>query len=115
MAEEHTAMNADTSTGEGGSDGRDRADVHTRDLVKRLRSIEGHVRGIQRMVEEGAYCIDVVNQILAVQKALGKVSGMVLDRHLHHCVIQAIRGPDEAAREQVLGELMQVFQASGRS
>lgn len=84
------------------------------DVLRRLKSVEGHVRGVQRMVEEGAYCIDVVNQIVAIQRALKKVSGMVLDDHLHSCVTDAMRGPDAAAREQVLGELMQVFEASGR-
>lgn len=84
------------------------------DVLRRLKSVEGHVRGVQRMVEEGAYCIDVVNQIVAIQRALKKVSGMVLDDHLHSCVTDAMRGPDAAAREQVLGELMQVFEVSGR-
>lgn len=86
----------------------------TEDVLRRLKSVEGHVRGVQRMVEEGAYCIDVVNQIVAIQRALKKVSGMVLDDHLHSCVTDAMRGPDEDAREQVLGELVQVFEASGR-
>ena len=84
------------------------------EIVQRLKSVEGHVRGIQRMVDEGAYCVDVVNQIVAVQRALKKVSGMVLDDHLHSCVTDAMRGPDGAAREKVLQELMQVFEASGK-
>ena len=84
-------------------------------IVRRLKSIEGHVRGIQRMVDEGEYCIDVVNQIVAVQRALKKVSGLVLDQHLHSCVTDAMRGPDAAAREQVLHELVEVFEATGRS
>lgn len=84
------------------------------DVVRRLKSVEGHVRGVQRMVDEGAYCIDVVNQILAIQRALKKVSGLLLDRHLHSCVTSAIGGQDEAAREKVLEELLEVFEASGR-
>jgi len=87
----------------------------TADAVRRLKSVEGHVRGVQRMVEEGAYCIDVVNQIVAIQRALKKVSSLVLDDHLHSCVTDAMRGPDGAAREQVLEELMQVFEASGKA
>ncbi len=86
----------------------------TADVVRRLKSVEGHVRGVQRMVEEGAYCIDVVNQIVAVQRALKKVSGMVLDQHLHSCVTGAIGGSDPEARERVLGELLEVFEASGK-
>jgi len=85
------------------------------ETLRRLKSVEGHVRGVQRMVEEGAYCIDVVNQITAIQRALKKVSARVLDDHLHSCVTDAMRGPDGTAREKVLAELMQVFEATGKS
>jgi DNA-binding FrmR family transcriptional regulator len=88
--------------------------AHQDQIVRRLKSVEGHVRGVQRMVAEGAYCIDVVNQIVAIQRALKKVSGMVLDDHLHSCVTDAMRGPDGEAREKVLEELMQVFEATGK-
>lgn len=67
------------------------------------------------MVEEGAYCIDIVHQIVAIQRALKKVSAMVLDDHLHSCVTDAMRGPDVEARERVLGELLEVFEATGKS
>lgn len=89
-------------------------DERTSDIVRRLKSVEGHVRGIERMVEEGAYCVDVVNQITAVQRALKKVSGLVLDRHLHTCVTHAVRGSDDAAKDRVLKELLDVFEATGR-
>jgi DNA-binding FrmR family transcriptional regulator len=88
-------------------------DVDTR-IVARLRSIEGHVRGVTRMVDDGAYCVDIVHQIDAVQKALGKVSTLILDRHLRHCATSAIRGDDPAERERVLGELLDVFEAGRR-
>lgn len=88
-----------------GSDGR---------ILAWLRSVEGHVRGVARMVEDGAYCVDVVHQIDAVQKALGKVSALILDRHLHHCATAAIRGDDPAERERVIGELLDVFEAGRR-
>jgi DNA-binding FrmR family transcriptional regulator len=91
------------------------ADDRNEEIVRRLKSVEGHVRGIERMVEEGAYCIDVVNQIKAVQNALKKVSGLVLDQHLHSCVIHAIQGPDDAEKERVLGELLEVFDAAGKA
>ena len=90
------------------------AHEHSEDVLRRLKSIDGHVRGVQRMVEEDVYCIDVVNQIVAIQRALKKVSGILLDGHLHSCVTDALRGPDTAAREQVLGELIEVFEASGK-
>jgi DNA-binding FrmR family transcriptional regulator len=89
-------------------------DETTRDILNRLKSIEGHVRGVQRMVENGDYCVDVVNQILAVQRALQKVNGMVLDRHVRTCVTTAIRGDDADDRERVIGEIMGVFDATGK-
>jgi DNA-binding FrmR family transcriptional regulator len=91
------------------------SDERTTDIVQRLKSVEGHVRGIERMVDEGAYCVDVVNQIVAVQRALKKVSALVLDRHLHSCVTDAIQGTDDAAKERVLGELLEVFEATGKA
>ncbi len=94
-----------TATSDAASDDR---------IVARLRSIEGHVRGVTRMVDEGAYCVDIVHQIDAVQKALGKVTSLILDRHLHHCATAAIRGDDPAERERVLGELLDVFEAGRR-
>jgi DNA-binding FrmR family transcriptional regulator len=84
------------------------------DIVRRLKSVEGHIRGIERMVQEDAYCVEVVTQILAVQRALKKVSGLILDQHLHSCVTHAIRGSDAAAKERVLGELLEVFEATGK-
>lgn len=91
------------------------SDERTDAIVRRLKSVEGHVRGVERMVTDGAYCIDVVNQILAIQRALKKVSALVLDQHLHHCVTGAIQGEDATEREQVLSELLQVFEASGKA
>ena len=84
------------------------------ETLRRLKSVEGHIRGIARMVEQDAYCVDVVNQVLAVQRALSKVSALVLDRHLHTCLTQAIRGEDADERERVIGEIMQVFEARER-
>lgn len=83
-------------------------------IIRRLKSIEGHVRGVSRMVEGEEYCIDIVNQIAAVQRALGKVSELVLDRHLHTCATTAIRGDDPRERERVIGEILDVFKVSGR-
>ena len=86
-------------------------DQETTKIARRLKSIEGHVRGIEKMVEDGAYCIDIVNQINAVQAALQKVSALVLDRHLHTCVTTAIRGDNATERERVIDEIMGVFNA----
>ncbi|HIA73046.1 MAG TPA: metal-sensitive transcriptional regulator [Gemmatimonadetes bacterium] len=90
-------------------------DERKTDILRRLKSVEGHVRGIGRMVEEEAYCIDVVNQILAIQRALKKVSSRMLDQHLRHCVTRAIQGTGDSQKEQVLGELIQVFEASSKA
>lgn len=85
------------------------------EALGRLKNIEGHVRGIHRMLEEDAYCIDVIRQIQAVQAALNRVSGMVLEHHLNSCVITAMRGDDPAERERVLKEIQEVFNAGKRS
>jgi len=69
------------------------------DLLKRLRRIEGQVRGLQRMVEEDAYCIDVLTQVSAATKALQSVAVALLEEHLRHCVSDAVvRGGGEADR-----------------
>jgi DNA-binding FrmR family transcriptional regulator len=88
-------------------------DGETTKIVNRLKSIRGHVQGVEKMVEEGDYCIDIVNQINAIQAALQKVSALVLDRHLHTCVTTAIRGDDPGERERVINEIMEVFKAKG--
>ena len=82
------------------------------EALRRMKSIGGHVRGIERMLEEDTYCIDVIKQIQAVDAALNKVSGLLLDGHLHSCVITAVRGEDLAERERVLAEIASVFETS---
>ena len=77
--------------------------------MKRLKIIEGHMRGIIRMTEEDAYCIDLIRQIQAVQAALSKVSTAILEDHLNSCVITAIQGEDPDERERVLKEITNVF------
>jgi DNA-binding FrmR family transcriptional regulator len=84
------------------------------DNLKRLKIIEGHLKGVVRMVEEGAYCIDVIRQIQAVEAALNKVSTRILDNHLNSCVITAVQGEDPAERQRVLKEVLEVFEASSR-
>lgn len=83
-------------------------------VVNRLKSVAGHVNGIARMMSEDAYCIDVIHQIQAVQAALNKISLLVLDDHMHHCVTEAIRGDDPAERERVLSEIRDVFEARNK-
>ena len=74
------------------------------DYRKRLRRIEGQARGLQRMVEEEAYCIDILTQVSAMTKALHAVSIGLLEEHLQHCVVHAARVGDDEAREIVRNE-----------
>ena len=80
--------------------------------IRRLKTVEGHLRGVIRMVEEDAYCIDVIRQIQAVEAALNKVSSKILEDHLNSCVITAIQGNDRKERERVLKEITEVFDMS---
>ncbi len=84
------------------------------DVILRLKNAEGHLRGVQRMVEDGVYCIDIIRQIQAVQAALNKVTGIILDDHLNSCVITAVRGDDPKERERVLKEISEVFEAAAK-
>jgi DNA-binding FrmR family transcriptional regulator len=83
-------------------------------LVNRLKSIEGHVRGIERMVEEDTYCMDILKQVKAVQQALERVSALTLENHLNTCVTTAIRSEDEVEKTRVVTEIMDVFKATGK-
>jgi DNA-binding FrmR family transcriptional regulator len=89
--------------------------VKHENALRRLQTVEGHIRGIERMVEEGAYCIDVIHQIQAVQAALNKVTTLVLQEHMNSCLITAVRGEDPAERERVLGEIVNVFEAATKT
>lgn len=81
---------------------------------KRLGRIEGQVRGISRMMEEGRYCIDIVTQISAVRAALRRVEEEVLKDHVAHCVEHAIASGDKVDQRQKIAELMDVIQRSSR-
>ncbi len=83
--------------------------MHHEDALQRLKYIEGHIRGIQRMLEDDKYCIDVIRQIQAVQAALNKVSNKILEGHLNACVTTAIRGDDLSERERVVNEITSIF------
>jgi DNA-binding FrmR family transcriptional regulator len=73
-------------------------------LQKRLRRIEGQVRGVERMVEEDRYCIDVVTQISAIQAALDKVALGLLDDHARHCIVEGhAASPPEELTDELMG------------
>jgi DNA-binding FrmR family transcriptional regulator len=73
----------------------------TDEVLARLRRIEGQVRGLQRMVSEDAYCIDVLTQVAAATRALQAVSVSLLSGHLHHCVTEAVAAADGSATAKV--------------
>jgi DNA-binding FrmR family transcriptional regulator len=75
-------------------------------IMKRLKRIEGQVRGVQKMVEDNRYCIDILVQISAINAALNKVGFSLLERHTKHCVSKAIR---EGSGEESIQELMNVI------
>ncbi len=76
------------------------------DAIKRLNYIEGHLRGIRKMVDEETYCVDILKQTYAVQRAIEKFEQVLLRDHLNHCVPDGIR---QGRDDEVLGELAQLF------
>jgi DNA-binding FrmR family transcriptional regulator len=85
-----------------------------KNVAQRLASTAGHIKGIERMVNDDKYCIDVIRQIQAAQAALNKVSAIILDSHLNSCVITAIQGENPDERERVLNEVTSVFEMSSK-
>lgn len=79
---------------------------------KRLKRIEGQIRGIQRMVEEDRYCPEILTQIAAVQKALSAVGRQLVRNHLRHCVTAAVHEGGEAA-ETAFEEIVELFRRAG--
>lgn len=78
---------------------------HENNLVA-LRRIEGQVRGVQKMVENREYCIDILNQINAVKGALGRVEEKILQKHFQHCVAEAVKGTSEKEKRKKLDEIL---------
>jgi CsoR family transcriptional regulator, copper-sensing transcriptional repressor len=89
-------------------------DLTKKTVKQRLASAAGHIKGIERMVDDDTYCIDVIKQVQAVQAALSKVSTLILDNHLRTCVTTAIRGDEPDERERVLEEISSVFTVSNK-
>jgi CsoR family transcriptional regulator, copper-sensing transcriptional repressor len=78
--------------------------INKDDYLKRLRRIEGQVRGLQRMIEEESYCIDVLTQVGAVTKALQSVAVGLLDEHVRHCVRDAATDDDPTRADEMITE-----------
>jgi DNA-binding FrmR family transcriptional regulator len=86
-----------------------------REILDRLKRIEGQVQGIQRMVAEEKYCVDILQQVSAVLGALEQVSRRLLGRHIESCVAEAFTSGDDRERERKIGELLEVFSRFGRA
>jgi CsoR family transcriptional regulator, copper-sensing transcriptional repressor len=85
------------------------------DYLKRLRRIEGQVRGIARMIDEDTYCIDVLTQLSAVTKALQSVGIGLLEEHVNHCVVEAAAEGDEATTRAKVAEATRAIERLVRS
>ena len=81
------------------------------DVLKRLAYIEGHLAGIRRMIEADTYCVDVLKQTYAVRRAIEEMETEMLDGHLHHCVIDAIR---EGKAEESFNELVDLYRVANK-
>ena len=86
---------------------------HKGNLVA-LRRIEGQVRGVQKMVENRKYCIDILNQIYAIKGALGRVEEKILEKHFQHCVTEAVKGTSEKGKRQKLDEILKLIHQTRR-
>ena len=80
-------------------------------VLKRLNYIEGHLNGIRGMIQDDKYCPEVLKQTYAVRKAIEKMEALMLDGHLHHCVVEGIR---DGRQEQVISELLELYELANR-
>jgi DNA-binding FrmR family transcriptional regulator len=83
-------------------------------IIKRLRRIEGQVRGVARMVEEDRYCIDILHQMQAVKAAFSRAESEILKNHAHHCVEEAIKTGSAKAQREKFSELVDLFEKTKR-
>ena len=88
--------------------------MEKQERARRIRTIEGHIRGIERMLDDDAYCIDVIRQIQAVQSALTKVSVDVLDEHLQTCLVNAVQAENGTDKGQLLKEITEVYEMASK-
>ncbi len=81
------------------------------DALKRLSCIDGHLAGVRRMVEEDKYCVDILKQTFAIKRAIQKLESVLMEGHLHSCVIDGVK---EGREDQVLGELLELYSLSDK-
>ena len=81
------------------------------DILKRIAYIEGHLNGVRRMIEQDQYCVDVLKQTYAVRRAIEKMEAMILEHHLQGCVVEGIK---DGREDEVIGELIDLYEQAGR-
>jgi DNA-binding FrmR family transcriptional regulator len=86
---------------------------HENNLIA-LRRIEGQVRGVQKMIQERKYCIDILNQIYAVRGALSRVEEKILEKHFRNCVTEAVKGSSEREKQQKMDEIFKLIHQTRR-
>ena len=74
-----------------------------------LKKIEGQVRGVQKMIEEGRYCVDIITQVHSAIGALYRVEEQILKKHLNHCVANALKGSSEKEKQEKINEIMELI------
>ena len=79
------------------------------DNIVALRRIEGQIRGVQRMIEDRKYCIDILTQIYAVKGALGSVEERILEKHFKNCVAEAVAGTSEKEKQRKMDEILKLI------
>jgi len=82
--------------------------THKEQLVF-LKKIEGQIRGIQKMIDEGKYCVDILNQVHSVIFALARVEDKILERHFESCVVTAVKCKSETERKQKMDEILRLI------
>ncbi len=76
-------------------------------LIRRLKIVEGQIRGLQEMIEKDTYCIDIITQTSAAKQALSNIEDVLLENHLSHCALKQIKGGNE---KKAIGEILKVYQ-----
>ena len=81
------------------------------EVLKRLSYIEGHLQGVRRMVEQNKYCVDVLKQTFAIRRAIEKMETLMLDNHLHTCVVEGIK---DGREDEMVNELVELYELANR-
>jgi DNA-binding FrmR family transcriptional regulator len=85
---------------------KNKTEDHKVGALRRLKLIEGQVRGLQKMITENVYCIDIITQTSAVKQALSRVEDLLMEGHLEHCLINQIK---EGKQKKAVGEILEVY------